>query len=70
MFDCYVGATEKKKFAKNPYCLQKLKDNIQREIVNISRQYLCLVSLNIFLRREACSGYGGGQRFETVYKVR
>jgi len=56
-----------KKFCvKNPYTLQELKENIQREIVNISRQNFCLDSGNIFLRREACSEDGGGQRFETV----
>jgi hypothetical protein len=60
-----VGETEKF-CAKNPYSLQELKDNIQREIVDISRQNLCLVSGNIFQRCEDCSEDGGGQRFETV----
>ena len=48
--------------------MQELKYNIQREIFNISRQNLCLVSENIFLRREACSEDGDGQQFETVKK--
>jgi hypothetical protein len=46
--------------------LARTESNIQQEIANISGQNICLVSGNIFRRREACSEDGVGQRFETV----
>lgn len=32
-----------KAYVNNTHCLQEIKDNIQREMSNISRQALCIV---------------------------
>jgi hypothetical protein len=48
------GTPQDRVCVNNPHYLQVLKDNIQREISNISGQELHCVSRNILRRCEAC----------------
>lgn len=64
--DYYLWGTLKDRvYVNSPHSLQELKENIQREIADVSSAELRHVWRNIFRRCEACLE-AGGQQFETL----